>query len=128
MLYILDEPSIGLHQRDNQKLISSLKALRDAGNSVIVVEHDEDMMKSSDYLVDIGPGAGKKGGRIVVAGPLENHLGSDSTTAEYLFGKREIATPKKRRKGNKKKLTIKGAKGHNLKNIDLCIPLAHSLV
>lgn len=123
VLYILDEPSIGLHQRDNQRLISSLKSLRDAGNSVIVVEHDEDMMKSSDFLVDIGPGAGKNGGQIVAAGPPEKHLGSNSTTAKYLFGEKEISTPQKRRKGNKKKLTIKGATGHNLKNVDLSIPL-----
>ena len=123
VLYILDEPSIGLHQRDNQRLISSLQALRDAGNSVIVVEHDEDMMKASDFLVDIGPGAGKHGGTIVAAGPPGEHLASSSTTAAYLNGSKCIETPEKRRKGNKKKLTVKGATGHNLKNIDLSIPL-----
>ena len=123
VLYILDEPSIGLHQRDNKRLISSLKSLRDAGNSIIVVEHDEDMMRSSDFLVDIGPGAGKHGGTIVTAGPPGNHLASGSTTAAYLKGEKQIETPKKRRKGNKKKLTIKGACGHNLKNINLSIPL-----
>ncbi|MBM71978.1 MAG: excinuclease ABC subunit A [Crocinitomicaceae bacterium] len=123
VLYILDEPSIGLHQRDNQRLISSLKTLRDAGNSIIVVEHDEDMMRSSDFLVDIGPGAGKHGGTIVTAGPLGDHLTSNSITAAYLNGDRKIETPQKRRKGNKKKLTIKGASGHNLKNVDLSIPL-----
>ena len=123
VLYILDEPSIGLHQRDNQRLISSLQALRDAGNSVIVVEHDEDMMKASDFLVDIGPGAGKHGGTIVAAGPPGEHLASSSTTAAYLNGNKCIETPEKRRKGNKKKLTVKGATGHNLKNIDLSIPL-----
>ena len=112
VLYILDEPSIGLHQRDNQKLIASLQALRDAGNSVIVVEHDEDMMHASDFLVDIGPGAGKHGGQIVVAGPPSEHLGSTSTTAAYLRGDKKIAVPTKRRKGNKKKLTVKGATGH----------------
>ena len=123
VLYILDEPSIGLHQRDNQRLISSLKTLRDAGNSIIVVEHDEDMMRSSDFLVDIGPGAGKHGGTIVTAGPLGDHLTSNSITAAYLNGDKKIETPQKRRKGNKKKLTIKGASGHNLKNVDLSIPL-----
>ena len=123
VLYILDEPSIGLHQRDNKRLISSLQALRDAGNSIIVVEHDEDMMRSSDFLVDIGPGAGKHGGTIVTAGPPGEHLASNSTTAAYLNGEKQIAIPLKRRKGNKKKLTIKGATGHNLKNIDLSIPL-----
>ena len=123
VLYILDEPSIGLHQRDNQRLISSLQALRDAGNSVIVVEHDEDMMKASDFLVDIGPGAGKHGGTIVAAGSPGEHLASKSTTAAYLNGSKSIETPKKRRKGNKKKLKVKGATGHNLKNVDLSIPL-----
>ncbi|MAO47100.1 MAG: excinuclease ABC subunit A [Crocinitomicaceae bacterium] len=123
VLYILDEPSIGLHQRDNQKLIASLQALRDAGNSVIVVEHDEDMMHASDFLVDIGPGAGKHGGQIVVAGPPSEHLGSTSTTAAYLRGDKKIAVPTKRRKGNKKKLTVKGATGHNLKGMNLSIPL-----
>ncbi len=123
VLYILDEPSIGLHQRDNQRLIKSLQALRDAGNSVIVVEHDEDMMRASDFLVDIGPGAGKHGGTIVAAGPPWEHLASESITAYYLNGIKKIQSPSKRRKGNKKKLTIKGASGHNLKNVDLIIPL-----
>ena len=123
VLYILDEPSIGLHQRDNQRLIKSLQALRDAGNSVIVVEHDEDMMRASDFLVDIGPGAGKHGGTIVAAGPPWEHLASESITAHYLNGIKKIQSPSKRRKGNKKKLTIKGASGHNLKNVDLNIPL-----
>ena len=123
VLYILDEPSIGLHQRDNQRLIKSLQALRDAGNTVIVVEHDEDMMRASDFLVDIGPGAGKHGGTIVAAGPPEEHLTSESTTAHYLKGIKKIQTPSKRRKGNKKKLTIKGASGHNLKDVDLSLPL-----
>jgi excinuclease ABC subunit A len=123
VLYILDEPSIGLHQRDNHRLISSLKSLRDAGNSVIVVEHDEDMMLASDFLVDIGPGAGKYGGTIVSSGPPGELLSSDSTTAAYLRGDLKIETPTKRRKGNKKKLTIKGATGHNLKDVDLTLPL-----
>ena len=123
VLYILDEPSIGLHQRDNQRLIKSLQALRDAGNSVIVVEHDEDMMRASDFLVDIGPGAGKYGGTIVAAGPPGEHIAYESTTAKYLNGIKKILIPNKRRKGNKKKLKIIGASGHNLKNVDLSIPL-----
>ncbi len=123
VLYILDEPSIGLHQRDNRKLIDSLCALRDAGNSVIVVEHDEDMMLASDHLVDIGPGAGVHGGQIVVQGPPQSHLDSDSITAQYLNGVKTIAVPKKRRKGHRKNLILKGATGHNLKQVNVKIPL-----
>ncbi len=123
VLYILDEPSIGLHQRDNRKLIDSLCALRDAGNSVIVVEHDEDMMLASDHLVDIGPGAGVHGGQIVVQGPPQSHLDSDSITAQYLNGVKTIAVPKKRRKGHRKNLILKGASGHNLKQVNVKIPL-----
>jgi excinuclease ABC subunit A len=123
VLYILDEPSIGLHQRDNRKLIDSLCALRDAGNSVIVVEHDEDMMLASDHLVDIGPGAGIHGGRIVAQGPPERHLASDSLTADYLNGRRKIDVPQRRRKGHRKNLILKGASGHNLKGVDLKVPL-----
>lgn len=123
VLYILDEPSIGLHQRDNRKLIDSLCALRDAGNSVIVVEHDEDMMLASDHLVDIGPGAGVHGGQIVAQGPPQSHLDSDSITAQYLTGAKSIAVPTKRRKGHRKNLILKGATGHNLKQINLKIPL-----
>jgi excinuclease ABC subunit A len=123
VLYILDEPSIGLHQRDNRKLIDSLCALRDAGNSVIVVEHDEDMMLASDHLVDIGPGAGIHGGRIVAEGPPDRHLASDSLTADYLNGRRKIEVPNRRRKGHRKNLVLKGATGHNLKDVDLKIPL-----
>ena len=123
VLYILDEPSIGLHQRDNRKLIDSLCALRDAGNSVIVVEHDEDMMLASDHLVDIGPGAGVHGGQIVVQGPPQSHLDSDSITAQYLTGVKTIALPKKRRKGHRKNLILKGATGHNLKQANVKIPL-----
>ncbi|MEC8368370.1 MAG: excinuclease ABC subunit UvrA, partial [Bacteroidota bacterium] len=123
VLYILDGPSIGLHQRDNRKLIDSLCALRDAGNSVIVVEHDEDMMLASDHLVDIGPGAGVHGGQIVVQGPPQSHLDSDSITAQYLNGVKTIAVPKKRRKGHRKNLILKGATGHNLKQVNVKIPL-----
>lgn len=123
VLYILDEPSIGLHQRDNRKLIDSLCALRDAGNSVLVVEHDEDMMLAADHLVDIGPGAGIHGGRIVAEGPPSSHLASDSVTAQYLQGKRRIAVPASRRKGNRKKLTLVGASGNNLQDVQVSFPL-----
>lgn len=123
VLYILDEPSIGLHQRDNHKLIQSLKALRDGGNSVLVVEHDRDMMLESDYLIDIGPGAGSHGGRIVAQGPPKTHLAQDSVTSKYLKGTLKIEVPKTRRKGNGKTLTLEGASGHNLKNVKLELPL-----
>lgn len=123
VLYILDEPSIGLHQRDNVRLINSLKQLRDAGNSIIVVEHDKDIMKDADYIVDIGPGAGIKGGEVVFQGTPENMLASETLTASYLNGTREITVPSVRRKGNGKFLNIKGACGHNLKNVDLSLPL-----
>ncbi len=123
VLYILDEPSIGLHQRDNQKLINSLKSLRDVGNSVLVVEHDKDMMLSADYLVDIGPGAGVHGGKVVEQGPPSIHLKGKSVTGQYLSGKRKIEVPKKRRKGNGKFLELIGARGHNLKHVNLKIPL-----
>lgn len=123
VLYILDEPSIGLHQRDNHKLIASLQALRDGGNSVIVVEHDRDMMLESDYLIDIGPGAGIHGGRIMTQGHPQKLKEQDSITARYLRGEMQIAVPKERRKGNKKWLKLSGASGHNLRNVDLNIPL-----
>lgn len=123
VLYILDEPSIGLHQRDNTRLINSLKKLRDAGNSVIVVEHDREMMEAADYVVDIGPGAGVHGGQIVNAAPFNELVSTDSMTTKYLNGELEIALPKKRRKGNNKQLVLKGATGNNLKNVDLTIPL-----
>ncbi|PLX08730.1 MAG: excinuclease ABC subunit UvrA [Marinilabiliales bacterium] len=122
VLYILDEPSIGLHQRDNNKLINSLKELRDRGNSVIVVEHDKDMIEKSDFVVDVGPGAGRKGGKLVFHGPPEEMLKSNSITSEYINGKRDIKVTAERRKSSTK-LTIKGAKGNNLKNIDVSIPL-----
>ena len=123
VLYILDEPSIGLHQRDNTRLINSLKKLRDTGNSVIVVEHDREMMEAADYVVDIGPGAGVHGGQIVNAAPFNELISTDSMTTKYLNGELEIALPKKRRKGNDKTLVLKGASGNNLKNVDLAIPL-----
>lgn len=123
VLYILDEPSIGLHQRDNQRLIDSLKALRDVGNTVIVVEHDEDMMRQADHLIDIGPGAGKHGGQVVAEGPPASHLALGSVTAEYIDGRKQIPIPAQRRKGNGKKLSLLGATGHNLQSIDLKLPL-----
>ena len=124
VLYILDEPSIGLHQRDNQRLIESLKELRDIGNSVIVVEHDKETMLSADYLVDIGPGAGRHGGEVVFAGTPAETKNGHSITCDYLNGKRQIEVPKTRRKPLEGDyLIIKGAKGHNLKNVDLKLPL-----
>ncbi len=123
VLYILDEPSIGLHQRDNEKLIQSLKDLRDGGNSVIVVEHDKDMMLESDYIIDIGPGAGRHGGHVVAAGKPKDFLKIGSVTANYLSGKLAIPVPKERSKGNGKKLVLKGANGHNLKGETIEIPL-----
>ncbi len=123
VLYILDEPSIGLHQRDNLKLINSLKALRDAQNSVIVVEHDRDMMLHADWIVDVGPLAGRKGGQVVFQGTPFQMLKSNTLTADYLNGKREIKIPEIRRKGNGKFLELKGANGHNLKNVDLKLHL-----
>lgn len=123
VLYILDEPSIGLHQRDNTKLIQSLKRLRDAGNSVLVVEHDKEMIEAADYIVDIGPAAGRHGGEIVSAGTYQEILQSNSLTSKYLKGSLSIEIPKNRRKGNGKKLVLKGATGHNLKNVNLTIPL-----
>ena len=123
VLYILDEPSIGLHQRDNDRLIKSLKALRDAGNSVIVIEHDEEMMMQADHLIDIGPGAGVHGGMVVAEGDPKQHLSTESNTAQYLSGARKIEIPKKRRKGNRKSIRLTGATGHNLKNVSVKIPL-----
>ena len=124
VLYILDEPSIGLHQRDNDKLLSTLRNLRDLGNTLIVVEHDEDTMRAADYLIDIGPGAGAGGGRVVAAGtPEEVMANPDSLTGQYLSGKRSIPVPSARRKGNGHSLIVYGAAEHNLKNIDVSIPL-----
>ena len=123
VLYILDEPSIGLHQRDNERLIDSLTALRDIGNSVVVVEHDKDMIERADYVIDLGPHAGKNGGEIISKGNPQEILSDQSLTADYLTGKKSILIPSKRRKGNGKKLRLKGCKGNNLKNVDLEIPL-----
>ena len=124
VLYVLDEPSIGLHQRDNEKLINSMKEMRDLGNTLIVVEHDEETMLEADYLVDIGPGAGDSGGKVIAAGtPQEVMKVENSITGQYLSRKKCIEVPKKRRKGNGKKISIKGATEHNLKNIDVDIPL-----
>lgn len=123
VLYVLDEPSIGLHQRDNTRLINSLKRLRDAGNSVIVVEHDKEMIEAADFVVDIGPGAGIHGGQIINAAPIAQLNTVDSLTTKYLTGEMKIEIPWDRRKGNGKFLTLKGATGHNLKNVDLKIPL-----
>ncbi|MEG1545892.1 MAG: excinuclease ABC subunit UvrA, partial [Bacteroides sp.] len=123
VLYILDEPSIGLHQRDNIRLINSLKTLRDSGNSVIVVEHDKDMMLSADYVVDMGPKAGRLGGEVVFAGTPQEMIVTDTLTSQYLNGKKKIEIPEKRRKGNGLSLWLKGAKGNNLKNVDVKFPL-----
>ena len=124
VLYVLDEPSIGLHQRDNEKLIKSLQDIRDLGNSVLVVEHDEDTMKASDFIVDIGPGAGVHGGKVICAGTPEEVMNcKDSITGQYLSGNRKIEVPQKRRKGNGLFIEVKGAKEHNLKNINVKFPL-----
>lgn len=128
VLYILDEPSIGLHQRDNERLIHSLKELRDMGNSVIVVEHDKDMMLAADYIIDIGPKAGRKGGEVVFQGTPRQMLQQHTITADYLNGKRAIELPAKRREGNGKSIWIKGAKGNNLKDIDVEFPLGKLIV
>ena len=123
VLYILDEPSIGLHQRDNRRLITTLQELRDAGNSVIVVEHDEDMMRSADYIVDVGPKAGRRGGQIVATGKIDDIMRSDSITADYLCGRRKIEIPETLREGIGQSIIIRGARGNNLKGIDAEFPL-----
>ena len=123
VLYILDEPSIGLHQRDNDRLIRSLKELRDLGNTVIVVEHDRDMMLNADYIVDIGPKAGRKGGEVVFQGTIDEMLKANTITAQYLSGERNIEIPKQRRKGNGNSLWLRGCRGNNLKNINVEFPL-----
>lgn len=128
VLYILDEPSIGLHQRDNERLIHSLKELRDMGNSIIVVEHDKDMMLAADYIIDIGPKAGRKGGEVVFQGTPKQMLQQLTITADYLNGKRAIELPTKRREGNGKSIWIRGAKGNNLKDIDVEFPLGKLIV
>ncbi len=123
VLYILDEPSIGLHQRDNEKLIGALSSLRDLGNTVLVVDHDRDMMMAADYLVDIGPGAGRHGGQIMAAGSPKDLIKQEGLTSQYLKGEVQIPVPEKRRDGNGKNLKLKGATGNNLKNVDLDLPL-----
>src|SRR5438309_1592815 len=124
VLYILDEPSIGLHQRDNAKLIATLTRLRDLGNTVLVVEHDEETIRTADWVVDIGPGAGEHGGEIIANGPLETLLAEPrSITGAYLRGERSVPIPAKRRKGSLKKLVVKGAREHNLRGIDFTVPL-----
>ena len=123
VLYILDEPSIGLHQRDNDRLIRSLKELRDLGNTVIMVEHDRDMMLNADYIVDIGPKAGRKGGEVVFQGTIDEMLKANTITAQYLSGERNIEVPKQRRKGNGNSLWLRGCRGNNLKNINVEFPL-----
>jgi len=123
VLYILDEPSIGLHQRDNERLIKSLLSLRDIGNSVIVVEHDKDMIEHADYVIDIGPAAGKFGGEIVSEGTPSELLTHNTLTAQYLNGTKKIEIPSKRRKGNKHTLELTGATGNNLKNVSIKLPL-----
>lgn len=128
VLYILDEPSIGLHQRDNERLIHSLKELRDLGNTVIVVEHDEDMMREADYIVDIGPKAGRKGGEVVFQGTPKEMLKTETLTAQYLNGMQQIFIPKKRREGNGKSLILKGCTGNNLKHVDVEFPLGKLIV
>jgi len=129
VLYVLDEPSIGLHQHDNERLIKTLKHLRDLGNTVLVVEHDEDTIRTADYLLDIGPGAGIHGGHVVAAGtPDEVAHNPNSTTGQYLLGKKKIAVPKKRRKGSGKSLVIRGAKENNLQNVTVSIPLGEMVV
>ena len=128
VLYILDEPSIGLHQRDNERLLNSLKELRDLGNTVIVVEHDEDMMRAADWIVDIGPKAGRKGGEVVFQGTPAEMLKTDTITAQYLNGKMAIEVPAVRREGNGKHITIRGARGNNLKGVDVDFPLGKLIV
>ena len=128
VLYILDEPSIGLHQRDNERLIHSLKALRDIGNTVIVVEHDQDMMLNADYIVDIGPRAGRKGGEVVFQGTPDEMLKTDTITAQYLNGQQQIAIPEKRRKGNGQSLILRGCTGNNLKHVDVEFPLGRLIL
>ena len=128
VLYILDEPSIGLHQRDNERLIHSLKELRDLGNTVIVVEHDKDMMLAADYIVDIGPKAGRKGGEVVFQGTPQEMLRQHTLTSQYLNGERAITVPSQRRKGNGKSIKIFGASGNNLKQVDVEFPLGELIV
>ncbi|HLN19415.1 MAG TPA: excinuclease ABC subunit UvrA, partial [Patescibacteria group bacterium] len=123
IVYVLDEPSIGLHQRDNQKLIRTMQSLKNTGNSIIVVEHDEEIIRSADWVIDMGPGAGEEGGEVIFSGPAKKIVTAKTPTAQFLTGKKRVAQNKKTRKGNDKKIEIFGAKEHNLKNIDIAIPL-----
>src|SRR3546814_354134 len=124
VLYVLDEPSIGLHQRDNDRLLETLKRLRDLGNTVLVVEHDEDAIRTADYIVDMGPGAGMHGGEVVAEGALDDIIGNEaSITGDYLAGRREVPVPIRRRKGSGKFLSVKGARANNLRDVDTKIPL-----
>src|SRR5205807_1908011 len=124
MLYVLDEPSIGLHPKDNVKMIATLESLRDIGNTVIVVEHDEDTIRAADHVIEMGPGPGVHGGHVVAQGSLDDIKGRpESPTGQFFSGKRRIATPKRRRKGNGKTLTVCGARENNLKNVDVTFPL-----
>ena len=128
VLYILDEPSIGLHQRDNDRLIASLKQLRDIGNTVIVVEHDQDMMLAADYIVDIGPKAGRKGGEVVFQGSPDEMLKQHTITADYLNGNKQIKPLDMPRKGSGKSIVVRGASGNNLKHVDVEFPLGKLIV
>jgi excinuclease ABC subunit A len=124
VLYILDEPSIGLHPRDHNRLLETIRRLRDIGNTVLIVEHDEDTIRAADWIVDIGPGAGEHGGNLIASGTIQNIIASPrSITGQFLSGKRRIPVPKRRRRGSGKQLTIKGAREHNLKNVDVSLPL-----
>ena len=123
VLYILDEPTIGLHQKDNAKLIATLVRLRDLGNTLIVVEHDEETIRTADWVLDIGPGAGEHGGEVIAAGPIQAILDEPrSITGAFLRGERAVPIPEKRRKGNGKSLVVRGARAHNLKNLDVGVP------
>ena len=127
VMYVLDEPSIGLHARDNARLLNTLIGLRDIGNTVIVVEHDDETIRSADWILDLGPGAGEFGGEVVAEGPFEDILkNKKSITGAYLSGRKAIPIPKKRRKGNGKHILIRGARQNNLKNIDVTIPLGEA--
>jgi len=123
IVYVLDEPSIGLHHRDTEKLVDTMQALKHTGNSIIVVEHDEEIIKNADWVIDMGPGAGEEGGEVIFSGTAKKLLSSNTLTAKYLTGKKKVAEKKRTRKGNEKFIEIVGAKDHNLKDIDVKIPL-----
>ena len=123
VLYVLDEPTIGLHPRDNERLITMLKALKDRGNTVVVVEHDEEMMRGADWIIDMGPGAGREGGQVVYQGDFKNLLAAKTLTSDYLSGRKKVSSSQTRMKGNGKHIVISGCSEHNLKNITVKIPL-----